>query len=89
MIGLLGRPFLQDTLDKATPHRPFASVAARSGLARGINVTTTVQSSRSNVVAILQERYSYVLAVLGSPNGTATLRKLELAYHDCVVARHP
>jgi monoamine oxidase len=88
MIELLGRPFLWDTL--ATPHRPFTSVDGKVGIG-------TWDSRYHDGAIVKVERggdpartISYVLAVLGSPktNDISALRKLELAYHDCVVARH-
>ncbi len=88
MIELLGSPFLWDTLRKATPRRPFTSVDGKVGIGtwdRRYHDGAIVRVERGGDPA---RTISYVLAVLGSPNDTTALRKLELAYHDCVVARH-
>jgi len=88
MIELLGSPFLKKTLEDATPPRSFTSIDGKVGIG-------TWDKRRHDSAIIRIERdggpartISYALAVLGSPNGVTPLRKLELAYHDCVVARH-
>jgi hypothetical protein len=89
MIDLLGVPFLHKTLSDAIPSpRPFTSADGKVGIGtwdRRYHDSAIVRIERGDPARTI----SYVLAVLGSPNGTAPLRKLELAYHDCVVARHP
>jgi monoamine oxidase len=90
MIDLLGIPFLHKTLTDATPSpRPFTSALGKVGIGTWdgrYHDSAIVRIERGGDPA---RRIRYALAVLGSPNGTARLRKLELAYHDCVVARHP
>ena len=89
MIELLGTPFLRRTLETATPPRSFTSVKGKVGIGtwdRRYHDGAIVRVERGGVPA---RTISYVLAVLGSPNDTTALRKLELAYHDCVVVRHP
>jgi hypothetical protein len=89
MIELLGTPFLKKTLEDATPPRSFASVNGKVGIG--------AWDTRFHDGAIVRiERgpartpIKYALVALGSPrNGLSALRKLELAYHDCVVKRHP
>lgn len=89
MIELLGSPFLKKTLEEPTPPRSFTSVKGKVGIGQW--------DTRYHDSAIVRiERglgrtpIKYVLATLGSPrNDISVLRKLELAYHDCVVARHP
>jgi hypothetical protein len=89
MIELLGTPFLRRTLETATPPRSFTSVKGKVGIGTWdsrYHDGAIVRVERGGVPA---RTISYVLAVLGSPNDTTALRKLELAYHDCVVVRHP
>jgi hypothetical protein len=89
MIGLLGRPFLHGTLSDSKPRRPFMSADGKVGIGswdHRYHDSAIVKIERDGDPA---RPISYVLAVLGSPNGTTALQKLELAYHDCVVARHP
>ena len=90
MIDLLGIPFLHKTLTDATPSpRPFTSAVGKVGIGAWdgrYHDSAIVRIERGGDPA---RRIRYALAVLGSPNNAALLRKLELAYHDCVVARHP
>lgn len=88
MIELLGTPFLRKTLEDATPARSATSVNGKVGIGQwdtryhdGAIVKIERGSGRPPI--------TYALAVLGSPrNGVSALRKLELAYHDCVVGRY-
>ncbi|HKQ79439.1 MAG TPA: FAD-dependent oxidoreductase, partial [Blastocatellia bacterium] len=89
MIELLGAPFLKKTLEDATPPRSFTSVDGKVGVGHW-------DSRRHDSAIVRIERgpartpIKYALATLGSPRSDlSALRKLELAYHDCVVARHP
>jgi hypothetical protein len=91
MIELLGTPFLKRTLDMAIPPRSFTSVQGKVGIGEwdsryhdGAIVKVKRDSDPARTIR-------YVLAVLGSPkaNNISAFRKLELAYHDCVVVRHP
>jgi hypothetical protein len=89
MISLLGAPFLKDTLYDATPVRPFTSADGKVGIGDWggrYHDSAIVRVERGGDPA---RTISYAVAVLGSPNGVTALRKLELAYHDCIVARHP
>jgi hypothetical protein len=93
MISLLGVPFMRATLCDATPSpRPFTSAAGKVGIGEWdgrLHDSAIVRIERNGDPA---RSVSHAFAVLGSPNGIAglnVLRKLELAYHDCVVARHP
>jgi hypothetical protein len=90
MISLLGIPFLFNTLRNATPSpRPFTLAEGKVGIG-----TWDDRFHDGAIVRIERDgdparTISYALVVLGSQNGTTALRKLELAFHDCVVARHP
>ena len=89
MIELLGTPFLKKTLEDATPSRSFTSVKGKVGIGtwdRRYHDSAIVKIERGSDPA---RTIAYALAVLGSPDNTTAARKLELAYHDCVVARHP
>jgi hypothetical protein len=87
MIELLGTPFLRKTLEDAT--RSFTSVNGKVGIGQwdtrfhdGAIVSIERGPARTPI--------KYALAALGSPrNSLSALRKLELAYHDCIVAGHP
>ncbi|MDF0651666.1 MAG: hypothetical protein P0121_09395 [Nitrospira sp.] len=89
MIELLGTPFLKKTLEDATPPRSVTSLVGKVGIGQwdtryhdGAIVGVERGPARTPI--------KYVLATLASPrNDLSALRKLELAYHDCVVARHP
>jgi hypothetical protein len=89
MIELLGVPFLKKTLQDATPPRAFTSVNGKVGIGQW-----DTRYHDGAIVRIARgpgrKPIKYVLAALGSPrNNISALRQLELAYHDCVVARHP
>src|SRR5262245_38699690 len=89
MIELLGVPFLMKTLEDATPPRAFTSVEGKVGIGEWdtrFHDGAIVRIERGSAGTPIK----YALAALGSPrNDISALRKLELAYHDCVVARHP
>ncbi len=88
MIELLGTPYLKKTLADATPPRSFTSIKGKVG-----DGEWDQRHCDSAIVRIdrgpQRSPIMYALATLGSPrNDISPLRKLELAYHDCVVARH-
>jgi hypothetical protein len=89
MINILGTPFIDGGLTNATPPRPFTSANGKVGIG-------TWDSRFHDCAVVGVERDAdptrtirYAVVVLGSPNNAAKLKKLEVAYHDCIVARHP
>ena len=89
MIELLGTRSSEENPGDGHPPRSFTSVKGKVGIGtwdRRYHDGAIVRVERGGVPA---RTISYVLAVLGSPNDTTALRKLELAYHGCVVVRHP
>ena len=88
MMDLLGVPWLKKTLENHA--RQFTSANGKVGIG-----TWDARFHDGAIVRIERDgdptrTISYALAVLGSPEqGLEALRLFELAYHDCVVARHP
>jgi hypothetical protein len=82
LIGIMGVPFLREGLSTATPPRPFESIVGKVGIG------TWDGRLHDAAIVIVNPAIKYVIAVLGSPPGKATLDKLEVALHDCVVSRH-
>ncbi|MGA7950969.1 MAG: hypothetical protein WCA45_12535 [Thiobacillaceae bacterium] len=88
MIDLLGWPWLHDILTKAS--KLFTSTDGKVGIGEwdlrdhDAAIMTWVRDSHDATRTI-----RYVVVVLGSDRANTQMRRLELAYHDCIVAQHP
>jgi Hemopexin len=83
LIGIMGVPFLENTLRDAHPPRAFTEIHGKVGIGvwgDGRYHDAAIVTVRSDV--------RYVMALLGSDGHPATLREPGVALHDCVVSRH-
>lgn len=74
--------YIQGALARASPARTFNSVVSKIGFGD--------DSFSHDSVIVSTTKVGYAEAILGSrPKKRAGLRQLAVAYHDCIVARHP
>jgi uncharacterized membrane protein YgcG len=87
MIDIMGVPFMRDALSGAAPPRPVTNIVGKVGIGDETN------ASLHDCAIVTVDRGAdpalhYVAVVLGAFDITK-MNKLEIGYHDCVVARHP
>lgn len=87
MIPLLGVPWLVQVLQGAP--RDLSSASGKVGIGTWDGRYHDGAIATVDRATDPDRPIRYVVVVLGSPGGIDALGKLEIAWHDCVVARHP
>jgi len=74
--------YIQGALQRANPPRDFNSVASKIGYGD--------DKDDHDCAIVTTPKVRYAIVILGSPPKERTrLRQLAVAYHDCILARHP